>query len=102
MPLSPPDSSIDPQFSPALGPKARWWMELELGLLVLLVIGAFFVRMTDLSIRGEESRRALIAREMLQTGDFVVPRCQGVPLFSRPPLQNWLIGLVGLVRGDID
>jgi 4-amino-4-deoxy-L-arabinose transferase-like glycosyltransferase len=102
MPLSPPDSSIDPQFSPALGPKTRWWMEPELGLLVLLVIGAFFVRMTDLSIRGEESRRALIAREMLRTGDFIVPRCQGVPLFSRPPLQNWLIALVGLARGDID
>src|SRR5262249_47981803 len=102
MPLSPPDSSIDGQLPAALEPKARWWREPELGLLVLFAIGAFFVGMTDLSIRGEESRRALVAREMLQTGDWIVPRCQGVPLFSRPPLQNWLIALVGLMRGDID
>jgi len=28
---------------------------------------------------------------MLATGDFLVPRVQGQPLLSRPPLQNWLI-----------
>lgn len=82
--------------------RPRWWLELELLLLVLFVAGAFFTRMTDLTVRGEESRRALIAREMLATGDWIVPRCQGLPLFSRPPLQNWLIALVGMARGDVD
>src|SRR6266567_3596091 len=82
--------------------RTRWWLEPELALLVLFVIGAYFTRMTDLTIRGEESRRGLIAREMLTTGDWIVPRCQGVPLFSRPPLQNWLIAGVSLVRGDVD
>ncbi len=79
-----------------------WWRELELALLVVLVVGAYFTRMTSLTVRGEESRRGLIAREMLNTGDWIVPRCQGVPLFSRPPLQNWLIAAVGIVRGDVD
>src|SRR5260221_9094328 len=82
--------------------RARWWREPELALLLLFVLGAYFTRMTDLSMRGEESRRGLIAREMLTTGDWIVPRCQGVPLFSRPPLQNWLIAGVSLVRGDVD
>jgi len=81
---------------------AKWWMELELAFLMILVLGAYFSRMTALSIRGEESRRGLIAREMLETGDWIVPRCQGVPLFSRPPLQNWLIALVGTFRGGVD
>src|SRR5438132_13793883 len=81
---------------------SKWWLELELALLIVFVAGAYFTRMTDLSIRGEESRRGLIAREMLQTGDWIVPRCQGVPLFSRPPLQNWLIALVALARGEVD
>jgi 4-amino-4-deoxy-L-arabinose transferase-like glycosyltransferase len=80
----------------------RWWLEIELALVVLLVVGAYFTRMTALSVRGEESRRGLIAREMLATGDWIVPRCQGIPLFSRPPLQNWLIALVAAVRGDVD
>ncbi len=82
--------------------RSRWWLEPEFLILVLFVVGAYFTRMTDLSVRGEESRRGLIAREMLTTGDWIVPCCQGVPLFSRPPLQNWLIALVALVRGDVD
>jgi 4-amino-4-deoxy-L-arabinose transferase-like glycosyltransferase len=39
---------------------------------------------------------------MLDTGDWIVPRCQGIPLFSRPPLQNWLIAAVAALRGDVD
>src|SRR5580765_1697191 len=80
----------------------RWWREVELVLLMMLVVGAYFTRMTALTVRGEESRRGLIAREMLTTGDWIVPRCQGEPLFSRPPLQNWLIAGLAIVRGDID
>jgi 4-amino-4-deoxy-L-arabinose transferase-like glycosyltransferase len=81
---------------------AAWWWEPELALLLVLVVGAYFTRMTALTIRGEESRRGLIAREMLETGDWIVPRCQGVPLFSRPPLQNWLIAAAGWFRGGVD
>lgn len=81
---------------------SRWWLEPELALLLLFVVGAYFTRMTDLTIRGEESRRGLIAREMLTTGDWIVPRCQGEPLFSRPPLQNWMIAGLAIVRGDVD
>src|SRR5262245_63294672 len=80
----------------------RWWLETELALLVVLVVGAYFTRLTALTVRGEESRRGLIAREMLTTGDWIVPRCQGIPLYSRPPLQNWLIAAVAAVRGDVD
>src|SRR5437762_5572909 len=82
--------------------RSNWWLEPELALLVVFVLGAYFTRMTALSVRGEESRRGLIAREMMNTGDWIVPRCQGIPLFSRPPLQNWLIALTATVRGDVD
>jgi 4-amino-4-deoxy-L-arabinose transferase-like glycosyltransferase len=82
--------------------RSRWWLELEFLLLVALVVVAYFSRMTVLTVRGEESRRGLIAREMLTTGDWIVPRCQGIPLFSRPPLQNWLIASVAVFRGDVD
>lgn len=86
---------------PAPGTKTTW-REWQLGLLVLFVLAAYFTRLTELSIRGEESRRGLVAREMIETGDWIIPRTQGVPLFSRPPLQNWLIASLALVRGDVD
>lgn len=82
--------------------RSAWWREWQLAVLVLFVLAAYFSRLTDLSVRGEESRRGLIAREMIETGDWIIPRTQGVPLFSRPPLQNWMIGTLALVRGDVD
>ena len=39
---------------------------------------------------------------MLASGDFIVPRQQGLPFLSRPPVQNWAIALVSLVRGKTD
>src|SRR5208283_1907920 len=36
------------------------------------------------------------------TGDWIVPRQQGLPFLSRPPVQNWAIALVSLARGEID
>jgi 4-amino-4-deoxy-L-arabinose transferase-like glycosyltransferase len=39
---------------------------------------------------------------MIASGDWVVPRQQGLPFLSRPPVQNWAIALVALVRGKID
>jgi 4-amino-4-deoxy-L-arabinose transferase-like glycosyltransferase len=48
-----------------------------------------------------ESLRAVIAREMLATGDWVVPRLYGEPLFTKPPgmylaivLSSWPLGYV--------
>ena len=57
--------------------KGRTWLELEVLLLVLLCLGVYFVRLTALSIRGEESRWAQVAHEMLSSGDWVVPRQRG-------------------------
>ena len=78
------------------------WLEIEVWLLVLLVAVTYFSRLTTLSLRGEESRRARVAVEMLETGDWIVPRQQGVPWLSRPPLHNWLIALAARATGDVN
>lgn len=82
--------------------RSRWLFEWEVGLLVLLVLGIYFSRISELSIRGEESRRALVAMEMLRSGSWIVPRIQGEIYLSRPPLQNWAIALFGMLRGGVD
>ncbi|MBX7167875.1 MAG: glycosyltransferase family 39 protein [Pirellulales bacterium] len=74
-------------------------MLLLLVALAALVHGA---RLGTLSIRGEEPRRALVAGEMLASGDFVVPRQQGLLYLSRPPLQNWTIALAAWLTGRCD
>lgn len=73
-------------------------------LLILLVIAVYFVRLDDLTIRGEESRRATVAMGMIATGDWIAPRQQGDPFFmsARPPLQSWTMAIIGLVRGSVD
>jgi len=55
-----------------------------------------------LNVRGEEPRRGQVAVEMIGSGDWVVPHQQGELYFSRPPLQNWAIGLLGVLRGEVD
>ncbi len=74
----------------------------EAAFLVVLVLAVYGLRIGDLTIRGEESRWAQVAREMQQTGDWIVPRQQGEPLLSRPPLQSWLIALACQLRGQMD
>lgn len=84
------------------GAPTCWGRELEIVWLLLLVLTAHFLHLTELPLRGEESRWAQVAREMLQTGDWIVPRQQGEPFLSRPPLGSWPIALLGLLRGDCD
>ncbi|KAA3629714.1 MAG: hypothetical protein DWQ09_05625 [Proteobacteria bacterium] len=50
----------------------------------------------------EEPRRALIARTMLETGDYWVPRLGGEIYTAKPPLFNWLIALTATVTGELD
>jgi 4-amino-4-deoxy-L-arabinose transferase-like glycosyltransferase len=70
-----------------------WWREGEIVLLLGLVLTAHFFRAGAWPLRGEEPRRAQIAFEMVERGDWIVPREQGEPFYIRPPLQNWLIAL---------
>lgn len=90
---------------PAMEPRYEIWhrfLEWELGLLVVLTLCLYGTRLTDLSIRGEESRRGRIAWEMVRSGDWLVPRVQGLPRLTRPPLQYWAISGIGILRGQVD
>lgn len=82
------------------GPFWLRWLETQLVVLVLVVVAIYFTRLGDLSLRGEETRRARVAIEMLETGDWIVPREQGRLFPDRPPLGNWLIALSMLATGS--
>lgn len=82
-------------------PKRPWWREAGVVIALLIIVYfAHFHRLDALTLRGEEPRRTAIGLEMLQSGDWLVPRIQGEPVFFRPPLQNWLIGLSVALFGE--
>ncbi len=90
------------QFEPSAATHRSWWWEWEAAALGLLVVGIYFTRLTAVPVCGEESRWASVAREMIASGDWIVPRQQGTIFPERPPLTSWAMGLVGLEREDVD
>lgn len=81
---------------------ARWWREWEFWAVLLLAGLIYFPRLGTAELSGEEHCRGQVAREMIVGGDWIVPRAQGLPLLSRPPVQNWAIAAFALARGDVD
>lgn len=86
----------------SMGEDRAWWRHWEVAALVVLVLGIYFTRIAAVPVCGEESRWASAAREMIASGDWVVPRQQGTIFPERPPLGSWAMAAVGLVRGDVD
>src|SRR5260370_22766156 len=85
---------------PEAPPRNPWWREPEIAVLIVLVVAAYILRLGDVTLRGEEMRRALVGFEMMENGDWIVPRVQGEPLLSRPPLQNWVIVASTVICGS--
>src|SRR5918997_1349978 len=69
--------------------EAQWFLGLFAAALVLW--GLF---LGDLPLRDwDEGTRALIAREIYRTGNWLYPTLQGEPYLLKPPLMDWLIAL---------
>ncbi len=69
---------------------------------LLLVLGWGLLYLPALGTRelqGEEARRVLPGRTMLQTGDWVVPRSAGKIYNRKPPLINWTSALAIRLTG---
>ena len=43
-----------------------------------------------------------VAQEMLDSGDWIVPRQQGAPFPDRPPLNSWAIIAASKLTGQLD
>lgn len=83
---------------------SNWTWICDSVLLAGFVFLVYFSRVDNIPLRGEESRRALVALEIMRSNDWVVPTQQGDSCFEscRPPLHNWLIALAGRLHGSVD
>lgn len=49
----------------------------------------------------DEPRYAQVAREMMQSGDYIAPRVNNQPYKEKPPLMFWLIAACSYGQGDV-
>jgi 4-amino-4-deoxy-L-arabinose transferase-like glycosyltransferase len=75
-------------------------MLLVIGIIVMVAV-LYLPGLGHLKLINEEPRRALVARNMLETGDYVVPRLLGQIYIAKPPLFNWLIVAASYPGGSV-
>jgi 4-amino-4-deoxy-L-arabinose transferase-like glycosyltransferase len=80
----------------------RWRDMVAVVILVAGVSAIYGARLTLPPLVGEETRWATAARDMLVTGDWMVPRQQGQVFPERPPMTMWAMAALGQLRGDVD
>ncbi len=72
----------------------RKWSAADYAGFVVLVAGALILFCSGLSLKslwGSEGRWAVIAREMMQTGNYFLPTINGQVYFDKPLLSYWAI-----------
>jgi 4-amino-4-deoxy-L-arabinose transferase-like glycosyltransferase len=71
-------------------------------LLLLLLCGVLFFHGLNLGeLYQTEGLRALVATEMLRSGDWIVPTLYGEPLLTKPPGMYAVIALISWPFGDV-
>lgn len=81
------------------GVRAKWFAA---AVFLVCVLAAFFNLGGHKSFGSHEGVAVAPAREMLVSGDWVVPRIGGEPRLRKPPLGYWVIAASAAVWGQVD
>lgn len=72
--------------------------------LLLLCLGLLmfvpFLGLTDFNSKGEP-REALVAQQMLQSGNWILPETQDGEFAYKPPMLHWLVAAASLPMGEV-
>jgi len=63
-------------------------------LIILILFSLFFALFLHLDypfLRGEEQRRAVVAIECHESGNYIVPQLLGETYYNKPPMFNWVL-----------
>jgi len=74
----------------------------DIGLLIFIILIAYFPFLGLPAWEGNETIRVIIAKDMLQTGNWTIPILHGKLYFAKPPLMNWLIAASGSLFGSVN
>jgi len=81
------------------------WSRTPLVVCLLLLLEAIILLPwlgQEVRVDEREARHAEIAREMLETGNYVLPRVCGEPYIDKPPLFNCIVALLYRMTGRVD
>jgi 4-amino-4-deoxy-L-arabinose transferase-like glycosyltransferase len=81
-----------------MGVNRTGWLLLPMLLAAALFLPALGARTIYIS---DEARYALLARNMIERGHWLVPHIGGEVHMEKPPLFMWAIALVSLIPGDV-
>jgi 4-amino-4-deoxy-L-arabinose transferase-like glycosyltransferase len=83
------DNSAPDSYSASLAARLVW-----IALILTTLYLCYFHNLGGIGFVGpDEPRYAWIARDMVETGDWVTPRLYGQPWFEKPPLYYWAAAL---------
>lgn len=72
-------------------------------LLLLVALPLFLVNLGGRDLWApDEPRFAQIGREMVRSGNWIVPRMNGLDVALLPPMTYWLVALPSALRGDVN
>jgi len=58
--------------------------------------------LSEKTLDNHECFVSITAREMLQSGDWIVPTCNGQPRLQKTPLSYWLVAALAKITGEVD
>ncbi|WP_439882685.1 ArnT family glycosyltransferase [Pontibacter sp. MBLB2868] len=81
----------------------EWLLDSKIQVLLLfLILGiTYFVNLGVAEPGLMEARNFISAREMVESGHWLVPTLNGEVRLAKPPLPTWLTALSGMVAGDL-
>jgi len=72
------------------------------GVISLILLTTAYLTHLDfipLNVENDEARRALVAAEMIISGDYLTPTLNGELYLNKPPLYNWIIAVYFKLSG---
>jgi 4-amino-4-deoxy-L-arabinose transferase-like glycosyltransferase len=83
-----------------LSGRRLWLMLAGLGVVAAVVL---FFKLGDFRTFGTHETYAVVpAREMLESGDWIVPRSGGLPRLRKPPLNYWVVAGAASLFGEMN
>jgi 4-amino-4-deoxy-L-arabinose transferase-like glycosyltransferase len=71
-------------------------------LILILTAAIYLPFLGDMGWRGNEPLRVIVAKAMIETGDYMRPVFHGTPYLLKPPLVNWLIAASASLYGSLN
>lgn len=92
---------LSPMERPRALPRSPWTGLWVPALIVLLGLVQLLPHLTEVDFHREEGRRVLPAREMLTSGNWVLPTLFGEPYLNKPPGIFWLQAAAQALFGGV-